>query len=254
LLDLPTAPHTLTITVAASVETLRATVNGQPVNATRSPAATVTDEAIFALTLPADVATEPVDQLVLCMGPSLPLAALAVPPTAAGWPIGETGVRLSASLLVQSAGSDVGNDAQIWRNGLPLLDDTGTGYNLVALDAVGTVLATAHFDTFASTAAADALALWLQQWPRGTIIAGAVKDEASHALTERAVVALADVGVATDLRDRFRWGHAFVGVVGAAAGTALEHAELLQPATVALGAPIDAPVMYGGVRQITYEP
>ncbi len=253
LLDLPPAARVLTLTVAAEVESLRATVNGQRVATVHSPTAAAADEVEFVLTLPTDVATAPVDQLVLCMGPSLPLAAVAPAPTPAGWPVGATGATLPVSLLVQSAGNDVGNNAQIWRAGLPLLA-AQTGYNLAALDGTGTTLATAHFDTFASAAAADALAQWLQQWPRGTIIAGAVKDEASNSLNARAVTALAALGVATDLRDRFRWGHAFVGMVGAAEGTALERAELLQPASVALGAPFDAPAVYGGVRQIRYEP
>jgi hypothetical protein len=53
-------------------------------------------------------------------------------------------------------------------------------------------------------------------------VAGAVRDEASHRLTEDAVAALRSLGVAGDLRGHFRESHAFVGMKGAPAGTALE--------------------------------
>jgi hypothetical protein len=53
-------------------------------------------------------------------------------------------------------------------------------------------------------------------------VAGAAKDEASGRLTEPAVRALGALGVAGDLRGRFRESHAFVGVKGATPGTALE--------------------------------
>jgi len=53
-------------------------------------------------------------------------------------------------------------------------------------------------------------------------VAGAVRDEASGRLTEAAVRALGTLGVRGDLRGRFREAHAFVGVKGAAPGTALE--------------------------------
>jgi hypothetical protein len=62
-------------------------------------------------------------------------------------------------------------------------------------------------------------------------VAGAVRDEGSHRLTEDAVAALRTLGVAGDLRGHFRESHAFVGVKGAPAGAALE---ALGPRSLAL--------------------
>ena len=66
------------------------------------------------------------------------------------------------------------------------------------------------------------LAQLVRGLPDGTLVAGAVRDEASRHLTEEAVAALRSLGVAGDLRGRYRDSHAFVGVKGAAPGTALE--------------------------------
>ena len=129
---------------------------------------------------------------------------------------------------------------------------TQTGYNLAALDPSGALLAAQTFNTFANPQAADAMVTWLGQWPASTIIAGAVMDEASNNLTATAVTALAQVGVATDLRSRFRWSHAFVGAVGSLPGSAVEMVSLLQPATVAVGVPIAAPAIYVGVGEVSY--
>ncbi|MCB0062097.1 MAG: hypothetical protein KDE19_08285 [Caldilineaceae bacterium] len=249
LLDLPEEAGTLSVEVAKDAKAVWAAVNGQSVPAMAAGDGTAT----LRLPLAEGLAAEPVDRLTLCTTQSTLFSALAAPPRDAGGPIGETGFSLPVSLLAQSAGYDVGDLAQIWRNGLPLLA-AETGYNLVVFDASGTVVATAHYDTLADDTAADALAAFLQQWPAGTIIAGVVRDEAGYRLNQQAVDALANLGVATDLRERFRWSHAFVGVVGAEAGTALEAASLLQPATVAVGVPMAAPALYVGVKQITYSP
>ena len=123
----------------------------------------------------------------------------------------------------------------------------------MAVDPTGRVLESMAFDTLASVDESTAMAQWLARWPAGTVIAGAVADEASLNLGEDAVAALAKIGVKTDLRGKFRWSHAFVGAAGAAAGTALEQAQLLQPASVAIGAPVDGAEVYGGVRSITIE-
>ena len=114
-------------------------------------------------------------------------------------------------------------------------------------------MATAHFDTFASEEESNALADWLRQWPPGTLLAGAVADEASMHLNQAAVDALRSVGVAGDLRGRFRWSHAFIGAAGASAGSALEATSLLQPASLWLGAPVDGAQVYGGVGELVVE-
>jgi hypothetical protein len=78
------------------------------------------------------------------------------------------------------------------------------------------------FDTFGAPDAAARLAAWVAGLPRGTIVAGAARDDASGRLTGEAVGALATLGVAGDLRGRFRQSHAFIGVKGASPGTAVE--------------------------------
>ncbi len=247
LLDLPDKAGRLTLTHTDPTTKITATVNGHTVDAQT----TTRGEETTTVPLAAGIASEPIDRVILCATTPTPLHARATPPTDRGWPIGESDVALPVSLFVQSAGNDVGNFARILRNGEAVID-AQTGYNLAAFDATGTLLDAATFNTFANVAAADALADWLYQWPVGTVIAGAVMDEASHAMTQRAVDALATIGVTTDLRERFRWSHAFVGVVGAAPGSALEESGLLQPVSVAIGVAVDAPAVYLGVRQIHY--
>ena len=115
----------------------------------------------------------------------------------------------------------------------------------------GTWLADAAFDTSGNDAASSALAGWLEQWPSGTLIAGAVADDASLKLSGAAVAALQRIGVVGDLRGKLRWSHVFVGAVGASPGSAVEASDLLQPVTVAIGSPVDGAEVYGGVRSVT---
>ncbi len=86
------------------------------------------------------------------------------------------------------------------------------------------------------------------------MIAGAVNDEASLNLGQDAVDALGRIGVTGDLRGKFRWSHAFVGVAGAAPGTAAEAMDLLHPATVFVGVPVDALFISAGVGTIHFAP
>jgi hypothetical protein len=164
---------------------------------------------------------------------------------------------LGASLVVQSAGKDVGDFAHIWVNGRQVARGE-IGYNLVALDSNATVLESVVFNTFADAAQSTALAAWVQRWPPGTIIAGAVMDEASSQLQAEAVAALAGLGVAGDLRGKFRWSHAFIGAVGLPPGRplglAIENVQLLQPAAVCVGAPVDGAAVSGGMGQVRFEP
>jgi hypothetical protein len=48
------------------------------------------------------------------------------------------------------------------------------------------------------------------------------------------------LGVSGDLRGHFRWGHAFIGQVGAAPGTAREIMDGVRTAQVSLGLPLSA--------------
>jgi hypothetical protein len=135
--------------------------------------------------------------------------------------IGLTGALCPGDLRVHSAGQPYGESASIAFNGVELAANQ-RGYNLVALAPDGRVHATGVFDTFLDPQAAARLAAFVGGHPPGTLVAGAVRDEASHRLTEDAVAALRTLGVAGDLRGHFRESHAFVGMKGAPQGTALE--------------------------------
>jgi hypothetical protein len=130
-------------------------------------------------------------------------------------------VSSPGQLRVVSAGRLHGNVGSFELEGIQLAPDR-RGYNLVALERDGRLLAAKAFDTFSDAEAAAQLAAWIHALPGGTIVAGAVRDEASGRLDEFAVRALATLGVRGDLRGRFREAHAFVGVKGAVPGSALE--------------------------------
>lgn len=136
--------------------------------------------------------------------------------------IGATGVPCPVDVRVRSAGQPYGNLAGIHVGGHEVSPER-RGYNLVALDVMGRgSLTRAVFDTFAGRDASRALAAWVDQLPAGTIVLGAVKDEASVSLQPEAVRALRTLGVAGDLRGRYRDSHAFVGVKGTPPGSAVE--------------------------------
>jgi interleukin-like EMT inducer protein len=137
--------------------------------------------------------------------------------------VGTTGVRFTADLTVASGGQLHGNVASVRVNAVEHARNR-RGYNLVALEPTGRVLEAETFDTFYEPDAASRLATWVDGLPAGTVVAGAVRDEASGRLDPIAIRALETLGARTDLRGRFRESHAFVGVKGAAPGTALEGA------------------------------
>ncbi len=91
------------------------------------------------------------------------------------------------------------------------------------------------FDTFASAAESARLAQFIDQIPSGKIVAVAVRDEASRFLSDAAVNALRSIGATEDLRDKFRWSHAVIGVKGVAPGSALESASATMPAQQVVG-------------------
>ncbi len=251
LLDLPTAGARVLLEWAAPIMGLQAAVNGQAAAAVRLDDAGLR----WAIDVPAGAADQPVDEVALRLaGQGLPAAELAAQ-TPGDRAVGSTGVRLpdDVSLLVRSAGEEVGDFAHIWLDGVDVASGE-RGYNLAALSAEGELLGTATFDTLAAAQASADMAAWIDQWPAGTVIAGAVADEASYQLGQAAVDALRGLGVLTDLRDHFRWSHAFVGVAGAEPGTALDAAGLLQPAQVQVGPALNGPRVYGQLGAITIEP
>jgi hypothetical protein len=135
--------------------------------------------------------------------------------------LGSTGVTVPVDVVVQSGGKPYGDKASI-RVGIGELAPNRRGYNLVALEPRGGIQNRATFDTCGDPAASEALARWVKALPRGTIVLGAVKDEASSQLDAAAVDALATLGLHGDLRGGYRESHAFVGLKGAPPGSALE--------------------------------
>ncbi len=137
--------------------------------------------------------------------------------------IGTTGVLSPQDLRIVSDGRSGGHGgagASIQMNGVEWAS-LRRGYNLLALDAEGRVLDATFFDTWLR-GQASRMAQWIDRLPAGAIVAGGVHDESSSELTGEAVEALGRLGVVGDLRRRRHWCHAFVGVKGAAPGTALE--------------------------------
>jgi hypothetical protein len=251
LLNVPAEGGRIVLEWAAPLEDLVATVNGHAV------AAGPLDEAsmVWVIHVPRDVAGRPVDRITLQLPePGVAVDVVTAPAQGPGRPVGTTGAQLAAgaSLLVRSAGEETGDFAHIWVNGTDVASGE-RGYNLAALDPEGRVLGHATFDTFAATESSLAMAAWLRSWPPGTIIAGAAADEASLLLGDEAAGALAEIGVATDLRGKFRWSHAFAGAVGAPPSSALEDASLLRPAVVAIGLPVDGATIFGQLRALTIE-
>ena len=169
-------------------------------------------------------------------------------------PVAATGYSLEpgVAILAQSAGEEVGDFAHIWVNGIDHAKNE-RGYNLVALTAAGEVIESAVFDTMVA-GESERLVEWLGRWRVGTIVVGAgadtVADEAGTAFNAAAVEALARLGVSGDLRGKLRWSHAFVGVVGAPPGSALENLQITHPASVWLGVPLAAPVGYGPLQRV----
>lgn len=261
LLDLPDAGGTLRLQLFGPASGVAVRLNGQ----------TLAEESIGAgdggqwleIRVPSGLAVEPVDRLELHFA-GAPTSVTALDRIAGGeQPVGETGVALPGgrTLVVRSAGKDVGDFAQIFVDGIDVARHD-RGYNLVAVDPTAAagegVLESAAFDTLHDPQASDALAAWLAQWPDGTLITGAVQDTADGAsdefynLSGVAVDALARAGVITDLRQKYRWSHAFIGAVGAPTGTALENAGLLRPASAFVGPPVDGASVSGGIGQVQF--
>ena len=108
------------------------------------------------------------------------------------------------------------------------------GYNLAAFDPMnGEILAVGAFDTSLDWNAEAGVVVpgtpentrmihFLESVPDRSLVIGAVRDEGCNILQPETVDALRGVGCSLDLRKRFRWSHAFVGIKGASPGTALE--------------------------------
>jgi hypothetical protein len=157
----------------------------------------------------------------------------------------------SPAILVQSAGQEVGDFGHVYVDGVHVSLNQ-RGYNLVVLSPQGDIQA-ASFDTHLDPSASQALAEFVAGVPDGHTLAVAAADEASMNLGEEGVVALRSIGVAGDLRGKFRWSHAFMGVKGAESGAALEAMDGLRPVSVAVGPPLTEPAVAAAIEWIRFE-
>jgi hypothetical protein len=166
--------------------------------------------------------------------------------------IGQTGTDSPVNLVVQSAGLEVGDFGQIYVDGRQVSPNT-RGYNVVLLNPkTGAVLDSAAFDTHLDAAASRALAEYINGVPEGTIVAVAAADEASRLLGQEAVDALRTIGASGDLRGKFRWGHAIIGVRGALPGSALEAMDWMRPSSLSVGEGATEPALAAAFGPITF--
>ncbi len=259
LLDIPPDRGTLTFDVYGPARLTDVRLNGAQISWLAGALEGARQEIVA--TVPPNGADHPLDRLTLTFQDT-PWSSLYIDflTKAIGQPVGETGTFLPPGhgLVAVSAGEEVGDFAHIYLTNRAFVGaDVALGergYNLVAVNPQGDLLGRAAFDMLADAANSAALAAWINRWPLGTVIAGAVNDEASVNLGEDAVLALARLGVATDLRGCFRCSHAFVGVLGADKATAREDAALLRPALAIVGLPVDTPEIYGGIGRIRFDP
>jgi hypothetical protein len=170
-----------------------------------------------------------------------------------GGPVGDTAVRSPVPIVVRSAGEEQGAFGHIYVNGR---DESPNrrGYNFVVVSPTGEITARAVFDTFASPGESARLAEFVNSVPQGHIVAVAAADEASYQLTAQAVDALRAIGADLDLRGRFRWSHAIVGVQGAPPGSALESASETRVSQLLLGDPLTEPFVAARFGEIRIEP
>jgi hypothetical protein len=191
----------------------------------------------YALSLPAQAVQAGLNEIHLYFDRLYPVAELLGRAGAADGqnPLGAE----NPAILVQSAGEEVGDFAHIHVNGVDVSPNQ-RGYNLAVISPQGEVQ-TASFDTHLDPGASAALAGFIAAVPQGHRVAIAVADEASMSLGEEAVAALRSVGATGDLRGKFRWSHAFIGVKGATPGSALEALDGLRPVTVAAGPALTEP-------------
>jgi len=239
---------TLSLRAFAPTPTQRVTVNvnGRALDALSMQAGW----GEYAVRLPREAARAGMNEIVLQFDKLVPTASVRADDDY--YAIGITAIQSPASIVVRSAGSEVGDFAHIYVNGVDAAQNS-RGYNVVVVnERTGAVEASAAFDTFASAEASARLAQFVEGIPRGRVVAVAVRDEVSRHLTEPAVSALRSIGASEDLRGaaRFRWSHAIIGVKGAKPGTVLEDASATMPAQLVVGVGATEPNVAAAVEWI----
>jgi hypothetical protein len=149
--------------------------------------------------------------------------------------IGGTATISPVGITVESAGQEMGDFGHIYVDGRNVSPE-GRGYNLAVIDPqTGIVEVTASFDTHLDKGASRTMANSIASIPDGRIVVMSVRDEASRLLSEEAVQVLHTIGAEGDLREKFRWGQAIIGVKGTQTGQAVENLASLRPTVVYVG-------------------
>ncbi len=151
--------------------------------------------------------------------------------TAVPHPVGNTGVSLPADVLLRADRER----SRVQVNGRVFRPDKG--YFLVVLDPyTGEIVNSREFNVSWYVEDSEAMADFIREIPPGSPVLVVTEFDASRELTESAVAALRDLGIQTDLRDKFQMLHAAIGVKGAPPGSALEATDPVT-ATLELGEP-----------------
>ncbi len=229
-------------------QTLRVKVNGNALGAL----ATAKGWSVYSMNVPGAIWRAGMNEITLAFDGLAPVGGV----REGDFAVGTTGVSSPVSIVVRSAGSEIGDFAHIYVNGVDAAPNQ-IGYNLVVLDArTGMVEKSAAFNTFASEAESARLAQFIAGIPNGKIVAAAVRDEASAHLTAKAVDALRSIGAVRDMSGpgHWRWSHAIVGVKGAASGAALEAASETWPAQLVVGVGAMEPNVAAGLEWLQVQP
>ncbi|MCB0006892.1 MAG: YfhO family protein [Anaerolineales bacterium] len=165
--------------------------------------------------------------------------------------IGETAVFSPVDITVLAGGP--GGYSAIVVNGVTVTPEE-RGLIVAVIDpASGAVLDAAAFDTYLSNRESDRFASLLANVPAGHIVAVATYDEGTAQLTTAARNALASIGAAETLIDKFGQAYALVGLKGAEPGSALERlAPEAQVLDVGIGAATAPPAAFSS-QVIRYE-
>jgi len=142
--------------------------------------------------------------------------------TAAGVSLAREAGR-ALNLQVHAAGHNDGNYCYLIVNFI-LINADSRGHNVAAIDpATQQLLAPARvYDTFASSAAADSLAAFIESLPPRTLVLAGIQDDGSFRMTERAHRALESIGSKLSRQLGLRDSWAIIGAKGLAAGAAVE--------------------------------
>lgn len=203
------------------------------------------DDGSLNVTLPAASLQSGINEISLLFDRTLPATQL---------------LPSDVSIVVRSAGEEQGAFGHIYVKGV---DESPNqrGYNIVVIEPrTGKVQARENFDTFLGGRESTRMSEFIDQIAEGDLVAVAADDtvwnpnpDQPH-LTEQAVNALKTIGASRDLRGKFRWSHAIIGVKGAPLDSALEAASETAVSQVVLNAPLTEPTITASIGEIRIEP